>query len=381
MNAFNYSCPTKVIFGAGKISSIADLLPDSHKNVLIVSSRTAAVKSGALDKIKDSLGGGETNVFYKNTISPNPRITEVDDLSAYCQSNNITALIAVGGGSVIDAAKAIALAAPSKLPCKTLLSHDLSSIAPLFLIAVPTTAGTGSEVSKGAILSDMESTWKGGIRGDKVFPAVALLDPLLTKSLPWNVTMETGFDIITHAFESLVSKAASPITRMQSIAALETAVPALVSAADGELTLEVRSALMYASLLAGYNLANASTCLPHRLQYPIGANTDSAHARGLAAIYPAWFRSTYAYAPSDFNLIGNLINKSLGIETLVRDEAASTSAIIALLAKLDMSHKLRDFGVEQQQCERFTLEVEGNLGLDPGCTKLETLNKIYVESW
>ena len=381
MNAFNYSCPTRVIFGVGKISSIAGLLPDSHKNVLIVSSSTAAVKSGALDKIKSSLGEGETNVFYKNTISPNPRITEVDDLSGYCQSNNITALIAVGGGSVIDAAKAIALAVPSKLPCKALLSHDLSSIAPLFLIAVPTTAGTGSEVSKGAILSDIESTWKGGIRGDEVFPDVALLDPLLTMSLPKNITMETGFDIITHAFESLVSKAASPITRMQSIAALEIAVPALALAADGELTLEVRSDLMYASLLAGYNLANASTCLPHRLQYPIGANTDSAHARGLAAIYPAWFRSTYAYAPSDFNLIGSLINKSLGIETPVRDEAASTSAIIALLAKLDMSHKLRDFGVEQQQCEQFTLEVEGNLGLDPGCTKLETLNRIYVESW
>lgn len=381
MNSFDYNCPTKVVFGLNKIKTIADHLPKSHKNVLIVSSKTAAVKSGALGKIRNSLSKNKTNIFYKNTISPNPRLTEVDDLSVYCQNNNITALIAVGGGSVIDAAKAISLAVPSKLSCKKILKYDLNLISPLFLIAVPTTAGTGSEVSKGAIVSDIESTWKGGIRGDNVFPKIALLDPLLTMSLPRNVTLETGFDIITHAFESLISKAASPITRMQSISALEIAVPALALAAEDELTLEVRSDLMYASLLAGYNLANASTCLPHRLQYPLGANTDSAHARGLAAIYPAWFRLTYVYSPNEFNFIGNLINKALGIKLSVIDEVSSTIAITALLSKLDMAHKLRDFGVKLYQCEQFTSEVDGNLGLDPGCTKLETINKIYKESW
>lgn len=381
MNAFDYSCPTKVFFGVNKIKTIADHLLKSHKNVLIASSKTAAVKSGALEKIRNSLSENKTNIFYKNTISPNPRLTEVDDLSSYCQSNNITALIAVGGGSVIDAAKAISLAVPSKLSCKEILKYDLNLISPLFLIAVPTTSGTGSEVSKGAIVSDLESKWKGGIRGENVFPKVALLDPLLTMSLPRNVTLETGFDIITHAFESLISKAASPITRMQSISALEIAVPALALAAEGELTLEVRSDLMYSSLLAGYNLANASTCLPHRLQYPLGANTDSAHARGLAAIYPAWFRLTYEYSPNEFNFIGNLINKVLGIKSPVINEESSTFAITALLSKLDMAHKLRDFGVKLNQCEQFTSEVDGNLGLDPGCTKLETINKIYKESW
>jgi len=381
MIAFNYSCPTKVVFGLDKICSISEYLPKSHKNVLIVSSKTAAVKSGALEKIKQSLIQSEMNVFYKNTISPNPRLTEVDELSDYCQSHNITALIAVGGGSVIDAAKAISLVVPSQLSCKKILKHDLSLISPLFLIAVPTTAGTGSEVSKGAIVTDIENTWKGGIRGDNVFPKIALLDPLLTMSLPRKITLETGFDVITHAFESLISKAASPITRMQSISALEIAIPALVLAAEDNLTPEVRSDLMYASLLAGYNLANASTCLPHRLQYPLGANTDSAHARGLAALYPAWFKLTYKYSPNEFNFIGNIINKALDVQSSVIDEASSTLAIISLLSKVEMAHKLRDFGVILEQCEQFTSEVDGNLALDPGCTKLETINQIYRESW
>jgi alcohol dehydrogenase class IV len=381
MNSFNYSCPTKVVFGLDTIRTISEHLPKSHKNVLIISSKTAAVKSGALDKIKNSLSKYKTNIFYKNTISPNPRLTEVDELSAYCQSNDITALIAVGGGSVIDAAKAISLVVPSQLSCKQILKHDLTLISPLFLIAVPTTAGTGSEVSKGAIVTDIESTWKGGIRGDNVFPKVALLDPLLTMSLPRRVTLETGFDVITHAFESLISRAASPITRMQSISALEIAIPALVLAAEDKLTPDVRGDLMYASLLAGYNLANASTCLPHRLQYPLGANTDSAHARGLAALYPTWFRLTYAFSSKEFNFIGNIINKALKIQSSVIDEPSSTLAITSLLLKVDMTHKLRDFGVQLEQCEQFTSEVDGNLALDPGCTNLKTINQIYRESW
>ena len=174
MISFNYSCPTKVVFGIGTISSISDHLPKSYKNVLIISSKTAAVKSGALDKIRQSLSHSGKNIFYKNTISPNPRLNDIDELSAYCQNNNITALIAVGGGSVIDAAKAISLVVPSQLSCKEILKHDLSLISPLFLIAVPTTAGTGSEVSKGAIVTDIENKWKGGIRGENVFPKVAL---------------------------------------------------------------------------------------------------------------------------------------------------------------------------------------------------------------
>ncbi|MDA9297885.1 iron-containing alcohol dehydrogenase [Pseudomonadales bacterium] len=381
MNTFSYSCPTKVIFGDGQLSFIHNSLPSLHKNVLVVSSKTAAIKSGALDTIKKSFHESRIRIFYKNTISPNPRLTEVDELAAFCIDNEITALIAVGGGSVIDAAKAVSLLVPSKLSCKQLLKHDSSLIAPLFLIAIPTTAGTGSEVSKGAIVTDVENSWKGGIRGENVFPKVAILDPQLTISLPKSITLETGFDVITHAFESLISKAANPITRMYSLSALEIAIPALILAAEDKASLEVRSKLMYASLLAGYNLANSSTCLPHRLQYPLGAKTDSAHARGLAALYPTWFKLTYRFSPNEFDFIGTIINRSLGVQSLVNDEVSSTTAIISLLVKIEMSHKLRDFGVQLGQCEQLAREVDGNLAFDPGCTKFETISHIYKGSW
>jgi alcohol dehydrogenase class IV len=339
------------------------------------------MKSGAHESISTSLAGESINFMYKNTISPNPKVTEVDEIFAFCQANNVDAIVAVGGGSVIDAAKAVSLCHGGGISTSELLKSDFSAIVPTFLIAVPTTAGTGSEVSKGAIVTDVEKTWKGGVRGDNVFPKVAILDPLLTISMPKSITLETGFDVVTHAFESFISKAATPITRMYSMQAIQIAIPALVCVANDKATTSVRSDLMYASLLAGYNLANASTCLPHRLQYPLGANTDSAHARGLAALYPAWFKSTYKYAKADFDFICNTMNSAIENGDIVDTEDKAVASIKAFLKLIEMDHSLRDFGVKEQDCELYTSQVDGNLALDPGCTKLVTINQIYKESW
>jgi alcohol dehydrogenase class IV len=232
MFSFEHNCPTKVVFGYGKLDSIAIYIPSGHKKTLVVSSKSAALKSGALQKIKNALAPLKIEYHYLNTVSPNPKLTEIDNISLYCIDNKIDTLIAVGGGSVIDAAKAVSLCASASLSVQDILKADLSQLSPLFLIAVPTTAGTGSEVSKGAIITDTENAWKGGIRGDNVFPKVALLDPQLTESMPKSLTLETGFDVVTHAFESLISKAATPITSMYSKAAIELVIPALIAVAE-----------------------------------------------------------------------------------------------------------------------------------------------------
>jgi alcohol dehydrogenase class IV len=381
MRSFSHFCPTNVIFGEGQIKNVVKYLPRGCKKALLISSKTAAMKSGAHDSIKASLASENIQFLYQNTISPNPKITEVDQLVNYCKANDVDAILAAGGGSVIDAAKAVSLCYGGGLTARELLKNDLSEIVPTYLVSIPTTAGTGSEVSKGAIVTDVENTWKGGVRGDNVFPRVAILDPLLTTSMPKSITLETGFDVVTHAFESLISKAATPITRMYSQQAIQIAIPALVSVARDQITNQVRNDLLYASLLAGYNLANASTCLPHRLQYPLGANTDSAHARGLAALYPAWFRSTYKYAEADFIFICNIINSAIEKTMIVDSSAKAVESITEFLKLIEMNHSLKDFGVKEEDCELYTSQVDGNLALDPGCTKLETINQIYRESW
>lgn len=369
---FNHSCPTTVNFGWGILENIKDLLPSGFESVLLISTETAAEKSGALSVINNKFN----DVEYANSIKPNPTLDQIDNIITSVQGKNFDCIIAVGGGSVIDAAKIIALALSSKLNAKQLLTSDINNIEPVYLIAVPTTSGTGSEVSKGAIVTDTVKKWKGGIRGNNVFPKMAILDPQLTSSLPLNVTLETGFDVITHALESLISKARTPITALYSKEALSVAIKALVEGVENGFDKQQRENLMYASLLAGYNLANASTCLPHRLQYPLGAHTNCAHARGLAALYPAWVRHVELTDKEAFNYFRNIL-----IDSLKLSPSLSTSElVISFLEKIKMRHKLTDFGTSYEDCMLYASEVDGNLALDPSDTSITSLEKIFKEA-
>ncbi|MEZ9592953.1 iron-containing alcohol dehydrogenase [Vibrio breoganii] len=380
MKSFKHSCPTEVIFGFNKLSFISESIPKSLQRVLVLSSKSAAEKSGALSIVLERLGEEGRHVEYLNNISPNPRLEEINLAVELCKEQRIQAIVGIGGGSALDAAKAVALCAGGEVSADELLKVDIKNIVPLYLVAVPTTAGTGSEVSKGAIVSDVKNNWKGGIRGDNVFPKVAILDPTLTESLPKAVSIETGFDVVTHAFESLVSKASTPITEMYSMSALEIVIPALVKLGNGDSSAQVREDLMFASLLAGYNLANASTCLPHRLQYPLGANTDSAHARGLASLYPSWFKHTYEYAQVDFDFLTNILMDTLTLKSTGDSKADCLTALDKFLELLEMNHGMRKFGVAETDCAKFASQVDGNLSLDPGKTDLSTLEEIYRES-
>jgi len=381
---FTQYCPTKVQFGPASLNKLFDYLSEGLNAVLLISSKTAAEKSGAHAIIKRLVESKGIHFYYKNTISPNPRLVEIDALSKYCKDNAIDCLISVGGGSVIDAAKFLSVSAVSQKSCKQILKEKNIDVNPLHHIAIPTTAGTGSEVSKGAIVSDPDSHWKGGLRGEKLFPYAAILDPLLTKSLPKSIAIETGFDVLTHSLESFVSKASTPITELYSKEAIKRAVPALLLFAEDKSTDRSREEIMYASLLAGYNLGNASTCLPHRLQYPLGARTDCPHARGLAALYPAWISKTYDYAQDQFNFFAKTIVQNSpqvfdGKMEFNRDVVVSV--VKWFLEKLEINHRLRDFGATESDCSLYVSEIEGNLTLDPGLTDLETLKQIYLESY
>ncbi|MBT8233856.1 MAG: iron-containing alcohol dehydrogenase [Bacteroidia bacterium] len=378
---FSQYCPTRVHFGEGIINNILDYIPKSTKSILLVSSKSAAEKSGALKAIKTQAQLMGLKLQYRNTISPNPRVDEIDALAEVCQELGIDCLISVGGGSVIDATKFLSIRAPVQKSAKDILSGNEIEAQPLFHMAVPTTAGTGSEVSKGAIVSDPVNNWKGGLRGEKLFPKIALLDPELTKSLPKSIAIETGFDVLTHSLESYVSKASTPITRMYSREAIKRAVPALLKQASNTADANSRSELMYASLLAGYNLANASTCLPHRLQYPLGARTDCPHARGLAALYPAWIKKTYDFKPEPFNFFADTITNCMELKEKFKSEKEHVVQIVnKFLATLEINHSLSDFGVTKKDCDLYVSEIQGNLKLDPGMTDNESLKQIYLES-
>jgi len=153
------------------------------------------------------------------------------------------------------------------------------------LVAIPTTAGTGSELSKAAIITDESRKIKKGIRGAALYPKVAIVDSVFTESVPYNITMETGFDVLAHGLESYISKSASPYTEMQSEQALRIVGTYLPALAENLQDREAREKMSFASMIMGINLGHASTCLPHRMQYHLGAHTDTSHGAGLEALF------------------------------------------------------------------------------------------------
>lgn len=381
---FQYHLPTKIIFGRGKLSQLSELLMDYGEKgdtALIVSGKSTARRYGFLDKVDGYFrdAGWRTIIFDK--VSPNPKSDELNEAIKTIKGKdgkiNCNLIVGLGGGSAIDAAKAIKVGVHydfvEKIIGKTV---NLDYPNPIPVIAIPTTAGSGAEVTKGAIIIDTRRNLKSGIRGEVLFPEVALVDPELTLTLPPKVTAETGFDALTHAIESYVAKKANAITDQYSEKAIKLIADNLERAVNHGQDIDAREKMSLASLLGGINIANASSCLPHRLQQAFGSIIDSSHGAGLAAVYPAWLRCAYPYAKEKFNRIA----------TIFGDDNCE-EAIVNFIKKIGVDYRLDDFGAQKSQIYQFVGKVEGNLTNDPMPSELiekkgkYLIRKIYEESF
>ncbi len=224
------------------------------------------------------------------------------------------------------------------------------------MLAIPTTAGSGAEVTKGAIVTDVARSLKAGIRGPDVFPKIAIVDPELTATVPAGVAAETGFDALTHAVETYVARGANPLSEALSERAaglLGESLPGLAAEPpDGER----RAALSLAALLGGLTVANASTCLPHRMQQAMGSapRLSVSHGRGLAAVYPAWVERAQPFAAAKFDRLGRLLG-----------EDRFDTALERLRSELGLDAGLEELGFATADIDACVGGIAGNLDNDP----------------
>ena len=367
--SFAFSSPTRIVFGDGTLSRASAAIPFDGP-LLIVTGKSSALRSGHLDRLLAALHPRKTAVF--SGISPNPRVHEVLLAAEIGRQINASAVIGLGGGSALDAAKATAAALAGANLSQLLLTDSPAPATTLPIIAIPTTAGTGSETSQAAILTDESSALKQGLRGPALTPHTAIVDPELTLSLPDNIAAETGFDVFTHALESWVSSRASALTAFYSEFAIRTVLSQLPLLLNDRAHPAPRRAMSLASLLMGWNLANASTCLPHRLQYPVGQRTDSSHPGGLAALYPAWMRRAAPLAPTPFSCIASLLGASSHLD--------APDAVASWMHSIGMARHLHQFGLSSTDIPALTAAVRGNLATDPCDHSPDALAAIYSES-
>ncbi len=276
----------KVFEGSGSSLKLVEHMAQAgHSNVLIVSD-AVLVKLGVLDKMKAELEARNVRYAIFDGVEPNPSIAQIDAGYKVLEANGCTAILAVGGGSPIDAAKLIGARAKNNKPIwkMTGLFRVWRGMLPLY--AVPTTAGTGSEVTIAAVVSDPANQRKAAAMDLKLMPTAAALDGELMTGLPAHITAATGMDALTHAVESFISRNAMKKTDEKAIEATQLIMKNLATAVSDGSNLEARQNMARASHLAGIAFTQAGVGYVHAIAHKFGAMYHTPHGLANAIVMP-----------------------------------------------------------------------------------------------
>jgi alcohol dehydrogenase class IV len=356
---FGYLMPTRIVFGRGKLNDLGALAAPFGQSALVVTGRRSARQSGALQQVCDSLAAAGLAVHVFDGVSANPRSDEVDAAVALARRGGCDLVVGLGGGSALDAAKAIAVCLDFASVRELIGKNVPDGARTLPIIAIPTTAGTGSEVTRGAIIQDAVTGFKSGVRGDALFPRLAIVDPELSASMAATVALETAFDAFTHAVESYVCRAATPITDALSEQAIQLVAQHWHQLTQSPVPPGAHDALCLAAVLGGINVGNTGTCLPHRLQQAMASVTrlHVSHGRGLAAVYPAWLRKACPHAPARFSRVASLLGGH-GASDPVHE-------ITALIEVMGLPSDVSALGFVAADIDTVCASISGNVANDP----------------
>lgn len=262
---------TRIVFGFGTIYRIPDEVKNlkTHKAVIITDA--GLMKTGIPEKVRKILAEGGVDSDVYSDIPQDSSTTHILKAAQLVKSSGAGCVIGLGGGSSLDAAKAVAIQAVTERPISDFAGLDKVDFSPLSVIAVPTTAGTGSEVSFWSVMTNDETHEKMAVGGEKVFPATALCDPELTLDLPSFITATTGMDALTHAVESFVNTSYQPISEALTLRAIELIGGALERAVTDGSDRQARYDMMLGSTLAGLGMNPTRLGLVHALAMPLGS--------------------------------------------------------------------------------------------------------------
>ena len=292
MNNFRYHAYTDIRFGKGQVECLAEVIAPYGKNVLMVYGGGSIRKNGLYDKVKELLA--DFNVFELGGVEPNPKITSIRDGVVICKKESIDVVLAVGGGSTIDAAKVMAGGAfydgdPWDLVVD---SRKIGKVLPI--VTVLTLAATGSEMNKNAVISNMETNEKLGTSSHDFIPQASICDPQYLYSLPAKQTAAGTADIMSHIFEQYFQKETrSFISDRFAESLLKACIKYCPIALKEPDNYEARANLMWASTQALNSLLSCGkgggwTC--HPIEHELSAYYDVTHGEGLAIITPRWMR-------------------------------------------------------------------------------------------
>jgi alcohol dehydrogenase len=381
--SFTIAQPTRIRFGVGTVRELGAAVREFKGSKALLVIDPGLVKAGLLARFTEPLEQEGIPFLVYDQVDPEPGLRLADQACGLAKENGCDCVIGAGGGSAMDVAKAVAILLTNGGKAADYLGLGLIKRPGVPKIMVPTSAGTGAEVTFTAVFINEETGSKGGMNGEPLYPDAAILDPELTLSLPPKVTAYTGIDALTHALEAYTSVQAHAISEMHSLEAVRLIAENLPAACANGGNLEARTAMLLGSLLGGKALAMAGVGLVHAMAYPLGGMFGIPHGLANAVLLPYVVQ---------YNLPGNLrkfadLAETLGQNTegLPLREAAQlcVEALFDLNADVGIPAALADLDIPAEnipEMARIALTVARPVANNPRKPALEEVIALYQQA-
>jgi alcohol dehydrogenase class IV len=366
---YDFLAPQKIVFGWGRRSEVGVLGRSLGRRAFLVSGLPEEIGKPFLNEIGEALRAEEIRLVPGINILHEPEVDDVDRLSEQIRREkpgNDDFMLAVGGGAAIDLAKAAGAMAVNNQSSTVKdylenVGRDLKIVnPPLPVLAMPTTAGTGAEATKNAVISSYDPPFKKSLRDDRLMPRIALVDPEMTVSVPANVTAASGMDAITQLFESYISRKARPIPRALAVEGLKMAIPAIVEAVEKPDSPRARQAMAHAALLSGMALANSGLGMAHGVAPALGIHCRVPHGAACALMLPVALKVNSEICADDLARLCKAIfgrspttSRRDAVEVLIRE-------IEKICDRIAIPRRLLQLGVRREQIPTIVKSSRGS---------------------
>ena len=363
MKKFDFYLPTKILFGKGRINELGTQIDSGYERILVVTEKNVARMSGAVEATLEQLDGRNVSIF--TDVEENPSFQVIEKGRQLAKAFDAQLVIGIGGGSPMDAAKGIAVLATNDGDMRDFIGGEALQADPLPVVCIPTTSGTGSEVTPYAVFTDRSEDTKGGYAHPKIFPIISVIDPELTYSMPESVVVNTGLDVLTHSIEAYLSTEAFPMDDLIAVESIKLVLQHLDKATKKDP--EAMSMMAYSSILAGIAITHGGTILLHIMGYPLTVFHGVDHGRANAILLPEFMR---------------FMREESSVKSKVRildDLFLGVGGVEAFVTNLNVSTRLSSYGVQEDEIAMFVKKVivKGDVQITPATVTEDTIKRIY----
>jgi alcohol dehydrogenase class IV len=367
---FVFELPTRIEFGSGSLSNVAERVTELGGSRVLIVTDEVLMAIGVTDRVTTVLDEAKIEYVVFTDVEPEPDAAGVHAGAEALQAGECDVIIAIGGGSVLDTGKAISLISRNPGHIRDYAGLGVPTQPGVPVIAIPTTAGTGSEATIWAVISEKAQQTKYGVGGPHMTADLALLDPDLSVSLPPKLTAVTGLDALAHALESYVNKATQPISEALSEKSMELVARSLREAVWGGNNLAARSDMLLASTLAAAAFNSTRLGLAHALAMPLGAKAKIPHGDVVSILLPQVMRFNVVGNPTKFAKIAEIFDERTPGMSQRSAADAGVAAVEQLVTDVAAPRSLGDYGVTENDLAAMAEEAmtSGNIAVNPRFT-------------